>query len=110
MGLSRTELFTEDQNRMATIARAMAHPARIAILEYLMRTNGCVNHQLVEEIGLAQATVSQHLRELRDTGLIRGDVEGVKINYCIDPEMWGNIASVFAAFFDRYEDQGIKCC
>src|SRR4051812_37470903 len=76
MGLTKTELFTENQNEMAAMAKAIAHPARIAILQHLLKANACINGQLVEELGLAQATISQHLKELKAVGLIQGTIEG----------------------------------
>ncbi len=88
MGASRTDLFTEEQNAIALLAKAIAHPARIAIVQYLLRTGSCVNGLLVDELGLAQPTISQHLRELKEAGLIKGSVEGPKVNYCIDPMGW----------------------
>lgn len=88
MGVTNTELFTTEQNTLARFSKALAHPARIAILQFLAESKTCINSLLVEETGLAQATVSQHLRELKEAGLIKGSIEGVRVNYCIDPEGW----------------------
>ncbi|MBI1316729.1 metalloregulator ArsR/SmtB family transcription factor [bacterium] len=88
MGASKTELFTEQQNDLAQLAKALAHPARIAILQHLMSTGSCVTHLLIDELGLAQPTVSQHLRELKEAGLVKGTVEGPKVNYCIHTQGW----------------------
>ena len=74
MGITKTELFTTNQNQLATWAKVLGHPARVAILQYLLKQNSCVCGSLVEELGLAQATISQHLRELKDAGLITGTV------------------------------------
>lgn len=84
MGRSKKQAFTDQQNRLADLAKALAHPARIAILEFLARSDACMCGDIVEELPLSQSTVSQHLRELKSAGLIRGDIEGTKVCYCID--------------------------
>ncbi len=109
MGLTRTDLFTEEQNALAVAAKAFAHPARVAILEYLLKTNACINGDLVQELGLAQATISQHLRELKEIGLIRGTIDGVRINYCIDADRWKEVRNQFNAMFERFSDKN-TCC
>lgn len=84
MGVSKTEHFTEKQNDLAKLAKALAHPARIAILDYLASVDTCICGDIVKEIQLAQPTVSQHLKELKNAGLIKGSIEGNSICYCID--------------------------
>ena len=84
MGLTKTEKFTDQQNEIALIAKAMGHPARVAILQHLFKINTCICGDLVEEIGLAQPTISQHLKELKQVGLIQGTIEGTSICYCIN--------------------------
>ncbi|MBN7809989.1 helix-turn-helix transcriptional regulator [Algoriphagus sp. H41] len=106
MGVTQSHLFTEDQNQLALIAKAIAHPARIAIIQHLIKTKSCINGDLVSEIGLAQATISQHLRELKEVGIIQGTIEGTKINYCIHPEKWNELKSLFQNFFESYS----ACC
>jgi len=86
MGLSKTEEFTKTQNEIALIAKALAHPARIAILQYLSEQKSCVCGDIVEELPLSQSTVSQHLKELKKAGLIKGEIEGPSVCYCIDPK------------------------
>lgn len=86
MGLTKTNKFTKQQIDLAAMAKALAHPARIAILQYLALRESCVCGSIVEEIGLAQSTVSQHLKELKSAGLIQGNIEGVSTCYCIDSE------------------------
>ena len=110
MGVTKTDLFTKDQNELAQIAKALAHPARIAILQYLLRSNTCFNGDLVQEIGLAQATISQHLRELKQSGLIKGNIEGVSVSYCIDPEKWEEVKTVFAMLFNQYLESTPRKC
>lgn len=108
MGATKTNLFTKKQNQMAAMAKALAHPARIAILQYLLRTNACVCGDIVDELGLAQATISQHLKELKNAGLIQGTIEGTSICYCIDPKVWNEYRDVFAHFLIEIKDS--KCC
>ncbi|MCB9185460.1 MAG: winged helix-turn-helix transcriptional regulator [Flavobacteriales bacterium] len=86
MGLTKTHQFTKEQNDLAELAKAMAHPARIAILQYLSKQNSCVCGSIVNEIGLAQATVSQHLKALKEAGLIQGTVEGATVCYCLNTD------------------------
>lgn len=99
MGATKTDLFSKKQNEIAAMAKAIAHPARIAILQELTKTNACVCGDLVEELGLAQATISQHLKELKSVGLIQGTIEGTSVCYCINPTVWNNYKKIFAEFF-----------
>lgn len=110
MGVTKSDLFSATQNELATYAKVFAHPARIAILQYLLRANTCCNTHLVEELGLAQATISQHLKELKNLGIIQGTVEGVSVNYCINPEKWQQIKSKFTLFFDSYDPNSFSSC
>lgn len=100
MGVTKTDLFTEEQNRIAILAKAFAHPARVAILQYLIKEDACINSDLVNELGLAQATISQHLRELKQVGIIKGTIEGTSVNYCIDAENWNDIRAIFDSLFN----------
>jgi DNA-binding transcriptional ArsR family regulator len=100
MGTTKSEIFTSAQNELAAMFKAMAHPARIAILQSLLKRNECVCGSLVDELGLAQATVSQHLKELKNAGLIQGTVEGTRICYCINPEVWTRFGRQLTAFLD----------
>src|SRR3546814_2662087 len=86
MGLTKSEIFTAEQNRLAGLLKALAHPARIALLQHLIKINTCICGDLVEELGLAQATISQHLKELKNAGLIQGTIDGGSVCYCITPE------------------------
>src|SRR3546814_19171834 len=88
MGLTKSEIFSAEQNRLAQLLKALAHPARVAILQHLIKANTCICGDLVDELGLAQATISQHLKELKNVGLIQGTIEGVSVCYCINPETW----------------------
>ena len=88
MGLTKSEIFSDSQNRIAIFAKAIAHPARVAILQHILEKDSCICGELVEEIGLSQATISQHLKELKNIGLIKGNIEGPKVCYCIDPQVF----------------------
>ena len=101
MGITKTDLFTEEQNRLAVLAKAIAHPARIAIIQHLIKANTCINNELVNELGLAQATVSQHLKELKKVGILQGTVEGKAMCYCINPEEWNFIKNELNKFFSQ---------
>jgi predicted transcriptional regulator len=99
MGATKTDLFNKKQNELANMAKAIAHPARIAILQQLLKANACICGDLVEELGLAQPTISQHLRELKLAGIIQGTVEGTSVCYCIDPKVWDKYKQFFNDFF-----------
>jgi predicted transcriptional regulator len=109
MGLTKTEIFTEKQNKLATLLKAMAHPARIAILQEIIKSNACICGDLVEELGLAQPTISQHLKELKNAGLIQGTIEGVSVCYCINPAVWNEFRDQLSGFFAAYNDK-TTCC
>src|ERR1700733_15184989 len=109
MGTTKTEIFTDEQNKLALMLKAMAHPARIAILQHIIGANACICGDLVEELGLAQATISQHLKELKNAGLIQGTIEGVSVCYCIEPKAWKLLGEELNEFLGSYTDPG-KCC
>ena len=109
MGLTKSEIFSEKQNKLASMMKALAHPARIAIIQHLIKINTCICGDLVEELGLAQPTISQHLKELKNAGLIQGTIEGTSVCYCIDPKVWKQFRSVLDGFFVSY-DSSNKCC
>jgi len=110
MGLTKTEIFTDQQNQIATIAKTFGHPARVAILQYLFKTNACICGDLVDEIGLAQPTISQHLKELKNLGLIKGNIEGTSVCYCIDTENWSQMEAVISEFLNQDLQDNIQCC
>lgn len=109
MGITKTEIFTEKQNKLASMHKALAHPARIAILEHLINSKSCICGDLVEELGLAQATISQHLKELKTAGIIKGTVEGASVCYCIDEKVWKQYKDIMQKFFVSYEAKN-NCC
>lgn len=108
MGLTKTAIFTEKQNKLAQMMKALAHPARIAIIQHLAKSQACICGDLVDELGLAQATISQHLKELKNIGLIQGTIEGTSVCYCIDPKIWQQYKTTFENFFLPYVNK--DCC
>jgi DNA-binding transcriptional ArsR family regulator len=108
MGLSKTEEFTKAQNDVAALAKALGHPARVAILQFLASRNSCVCGDIVDELPLSQSTVSQHLKELKKVGLIKGEIEGPSVCYCIDPKAWGKAKKLVGGLFDIFTDP--TCC
>lgn len=110
MGLSKTEIFAERENLIASYAKAVSHPARVAILQHLFKTNRCVCGDIVNEVGLAQATVSQHLKELKNIGIITGNIEGASVCYCIDPIKWKEMKSILSSFLSQEPSCGDNCC
>jgi DNA-binding transcriptional ArsR family regulator len=108
MGASKTEHFTDQQNEIAILAKAMGHPARVAIIDYLLKVNACICADIVNELPLAQPTVSQHLRELKNAGLIKGEIEGNSICYCIDEKAFTKLQGYFANLSNKLEKK--NCC
>ena len=110
MGISKTEIFTEEQNQLAQLAKVLGHPARIAILQEIIKSNSCICGDLVTEIGLAQATISQHLKELKSIGIIKGNVEGTSICYCIDEDKWSEMKLLLSGFMQQKIQTASNCC
>jgi DNA-binding transcriptional ArsR family regulator len=109
MGITKTEEFSVKDNKIARYARALSSPARIAILQLLIKKQSCICGVIVDELPLSQSTVSQHLKELKEAGLINGDIEGAKVCYCIDEKEWETAKSYLSGFFSSYEHK-TKCC
>ena len=107
MGATKTEHFTDRQNKLATTAKALGHPARIAILDYLLEVDTCICGDIVNELPLAQPTVSQHLKELKNAGLIKGNIEGNAICYCINEVILKKIENYFSIINIQLKN---KCC
>lgn len=110
MGVSKTEYFTDNQNTIATLSKALGHPARVAILEYLMKVDACICGDIVNELPLAQPTVSQHLKELKSAGLIKGSIEGNSICYCIEQEAIEKLQAYFGEVTTKLNIKKLKCC
>ncbi len=110
MGATKTEHFTGKQNAIATLAKALGHPARIAIIEYLTRIDACICSDIVNELPLAQPTVSQHLKELKNAGLIKGSIEGNAICYCIDEKAIEKLQNYFGGISTKLAARKDQCC
>lgn len=108
MGLTKSDEFSVKENRLAKYAKALAHPARVAILKLLASKQTCVCGDIVDELPLSQSTVSQHLKELKEAGLIKGEIEGAKVCYCIDEKEWKAAQAWINQLFDAYKGPG--CC
>ncbi|MFT3912096.1 MAG: metalloregulator ArsR/SmtB family transcription factor [Ferruginibacter sp.] len=109
MGATKTEHFTEKQNSIAILTKALGHPARIAIMEYLIKVNSCICGDIVNELPLAQPTISQHLKELKNAGLIKGSIEGNSICYCVDEKAIQKLQTYFANISLKLENRN-NCC
>ena len=108
MGLTKTEGFSKSQNELALMAKALAHPARIAILQFLAMQKSCMCGDIVDELPLSQSTVSQHLKELKNAGLIKGNIDGPSICYCIDEKAWNKVTKIFGELFKDCHPK--NCC
>lgn len=110
MGATKTEHFTDKQNQIALLAKALGHPARVAIIEYLMSVDTCICGDIVNVLPLAQPTVSQHLKELKNAGLIKGSIEGNAICYCIDENALDILQSYFGVISTQLSNKKNNCC
>ncbi len=109
MGLTKSEIFSKEQNKLASMMKALGHPARIAIIQTIIKAQACICGDLVDELGLAQATISQHLKELKSVGIIQGTIEGTSVCYCIDDKVWSQYQTMFDSFFGKYNSKA-SCC
>jgi len=110
MGITKSSIYTEEQNQVAAYAKVLGHPARIAILQELIECKTCVCRDLVDEIGLAQATISQHLKELKQAEIIQGEVEGTSVCYCINEKKWNELKNIFSCLFGSLKKGKFNCC
>ena len=110
MVVSKTDLFTEVLQARANLFKALAHPARLQILQFVAETKTCISGDISEELPLSRTTVNQHLKELKDAGLIQGHVEGVKTNYCLDYGKVEEMKKIFAEFLNEIEIPENFCC
>lgn len=107
MGASKSDFFSEEQNELANLFKAISHPARIAIIQYLLTVDTCICGDIVNVLPLAQPTVSQHLKELKNVGIIKGTIEGTAICYCLNPEMMIKMENYFGGISKELKN---KCC
>ena len=109
MGITKTTQFTIEQNRKAELFKALGHPARIAIIEFIIQQNSCVCGDIVDELPLSQSTISQHLKELKSVGIIKGEIEGAKTCYCIDEVVWQELDQINKTLIESYSNKN-DCC
>ena len=110
MAQSKTNLFDPSLTSLTVIFKAMAHPARLAILRYLAETRVCITGNIADELPLSRTTVNQHLTELKNAGLIQGTVEGVRVNYCLNPVKIKELEAMANSFFKEISlDLGFEC-
>lgn len=110
MAITKAQLFNEKQIKAAEFAKAISHPARIAILQILTKTNACYCGDITEELPLAQSTISQHLKALKSAGIIKGEIEGVRTCYCFDEENLAEFKSVMEAMINEISIPDSSCC
>lgn len=110
MGITKSSLFTSEENELAIKLKALGHPARIAIMNYLAKMNDCICGDLVNELPLAQPTISQHLKELKNAGLIQGTIEGTSICYCINPEGFETVKVFIDLLTTSIQTKQNSCC
>ncbi|MGZ3885494.1 MAG: ArsR/SmtB family transcription factor [Bacteroidia bacterium] len=110
MGASKTDHFTEQQNQLATLTKALGHPARIAIIDHLLKVQSCICGDIVDELPLAQPTISQHLKELKHAGFIKGTIEGNSICYCLDKKAIAKLESYLSGISSKLKKQNNTCC
>ena len=110
MGVSKTEVFTENQNQIAKLAKAIGHPARVAIIDFLLKQESCICKDIVNELPLSQPTISQHLRELKSVGLIKGTIEGNTVCYCLDKSGFQNLLSYSSETLKKLNTPNSECC
>ncbi len=108
MGISKSNKFSLDQNRKAELFKALGHPARIAIVEFLVNKKSCVCGDIVDELPLSQSTISQHLKELKAVGIIKGQISGIKTCYCIDDCVWSELNSINELLISSFSND--ECC
>ena len=110
MGATKTDHFTKRQNNLATLAKALGHPARVAILEFLLKSDACICGDIVKELPLEQPTVSQHLKELKNAGLIKGSIEGNAICYCVNEKSIAQLVGYFSQVSRKIIQKNNNCC
>ncbi|QKG81257.1 helix-turn-helix transcriptional regulator [Tenuifilum thalassicum] len=107
--MNKKEIFDDELQELAQFAKAISHPARLAILKYLAETKSCISGDISQNIPLSRTTVSQHLRELKELGLIHGEIEGLKINYCICSSNIYRYLELFENFFEKVKEAAVDC-
>jgi DNA-binding transcriptional ArsR family regulator len=107
MGASKVDIYSNEINEIASVAKVFSHPARVAILQYISTQEACICNDIVDEIGLAQATISQHLKVINDAGLLKGTFEGKSLCYCLNIDRFQELQTLFNTFFNQTKS---NCC
>lgn len=110
MGITKTIDYTKTELHIAKYAKALAHPARIAIIQLLLKKQSCICGDIVDELPISQSTVSQHLKELKEVGLIKGQIDGTSVCYCVDEKEWSKASSLIVEMFNKVSVNKSKCC
>lgn len=110
MGITKTEVFTKRQNQIAKLTKAIGHPARVAIIDYLLKQESCICKDIVDELPLSQPTISQHLKELKNVGLIKGSIEGNTICYCLDKNGFEQLLNYSSGIIQKLDNPNVECC
>ena len=110
MAITKVSEFSSKERKIATLCKALAHPARIAIINFLIKKRECICSDVVNELPLSQSTVSQHLKELKNAGLIVGDIDGPRVCYCNDQQMWNEAGAIINLFLSQKSKQAVKPC
>lgn len=110
MGITKSEFFSTEQNQLAEVFKALGHPARIAIIEYILKSNSCICNDLVDVLPLSQATISQHLKELKTAGIIKGSIEGKSVCYCIDETTIEKVKAILEVYIEKSCSNNSSCC
>lgn len=110
MGATKNIDYTLQEIALAKFAKAISHPARVAIINLLLKKQACVCGDIVDELPLSQSTVSQHLKALKEVGLIKGDIEGASVCYCIDEKVWNSVKQQLNQLFEKLNVNNIRCC
>ncbi len=110
MAITKVGEFSSKERKIAMLCKALAHPARIAIINFLIKKRECICGDVVNELPLSQSTVSQHLKELKNAGLIVGDIDGPRVCYCIDQQTWNEAGALINLFLSQKSKQAVKPC
>ena len=104
----KSDQFTKELQDLAKMAKVLSHPARLMILKYLAEKKVCISGDITDEIPLSRTTVSQHLKELKNSGLIQGSIDGLKVNYCLNPDEVNKLKKNLDVFFKEIDYY--NCC
>ena len=107
--MNKAEKFSENLQELALMAKAISHPARLAILQYLAETKTCISGDISDFLPLSRTTVSQHLKELKEIGLIHGEIDGLKVNYCLCSDKLKHFTDLFNRFMEPVKNTEINC-